>query len=99
MYFRVLGSLSLLSEGSAVVVRPGRQPLLVACLLAHANRVVRHGSLAEALWPGSAGVLREALRPVVSRVRRCLDTEAGGRARLITRTTGYELRVGPEELD
>lgn len=96
MEFRVLGPLEV-ADGDRVLDLGGfRQRLLLARLAVSANRVVSVDALLEDLWgdapPKDA---KDALQAQVSRARRAL----GERDRLVSRPSGYLLRLEPGELD
>jgi DNA-binding SARP family transcriptional activator/class 3 adenylate cyclase/tetratricopeptide (TPR) repeat protein len=95
MEFRILGPLEVLDNGRVVDVGAAKQRALLAVLLLNANRVVSTDSLIEALWgerpPATA---QKALQVYVSQLRKAV-----GRDRILTRSPGYELGVGPGELD
>jgi class 3 adenylate cyclase/tetratricopeptide (TPR) repeat protein len=95
MDFRILGPLEVLDDGRTLDLGGAKQRATLAMLALHANRVVAHERLIEALWdekpPDTA---RKALQVYVSQLRKVL-----GRERLETKPRGYLLRIGPEELD
>jgi DNA-binding SARP family transcriptional activator/tetratricopeptide (TPR) repeat protein len=95
MEFRILGPLEVLDNGRVVDVGAAKQRALLAVLLLNANRVVSTDSLIEALWgerpPATA---QKALQVYVSQLRKAV-----GRDRILTLSPGYELAVGPDELD
>ena len=95
MDFRILGPLEVLDDGRTLDLGGAKQRAALAVLALHANRVVAHERLIEALWdeepPDTA---RKALQVYVSQLRKVL-----GRERLETKPRGYLLRLGPEELD
>ena len=95
MEFRILGPLEVWDKRAEVPVG-GRKPrALLTMLLLHPNEVVTADRLIDALWgmepPDGAAA---ALRLNVSRLRNALPG-----AVLSTRSPGYVLRVGPDELD
>jgi peptide/nickel transport system substrate-binding protein len=97
--FSVLGSVALKAGDVAVALGGARQRALLALLLLHANRVVAREEIIEALWghdPPAGGA--HAVETAVSRLRRALR-EAGAESRLVTRGSGYEIRVDADELD
>ncbi len=95
MDFRILGPLEVLDDGRTLDLGGAKQRAALAVLALHANRVVAHERLIEALWdeepPETA---RKALQVYVSQLRKVL-----GRDHLETKPRGYLLRLGPEELD
>ena len=95
MDFRILGPLEVLENGHALDLGGAKQRAALTVLALHANRVVAHEQLIEALWeedpPETA---RKALQVYVSQLRKVL-----GRERLETKPRGYLLRLEPDELD
>jgi tetratricopeptide (TPR) repeat protein/DNA-binding SARP family transcriptional activator len=98
MRFGLLGPL-LVDDGTGgePPVAGARQRMLLAALLVHANRVVPAERLADIVWDGAPPAGAAALRTQVMRLRRVLGSEAA--ARVITRTPGYMITLGIEELD
>ena len=95
MEFRILGPLEVVDDGRSISIRRGKEQALLAYLLLHANEVVPSDRLIDALWderppPTAAKILQNA----VSHLRREL-----GENRLLTRDSGYVLRVEKGELD
>jgi DNA-binding SARP family transcriptional activator/tetratricopeptide (TPR) repeat protein len=95
MEFRILGPLEVLDDGRVLELGGQKQRALLAVLLLHANEVVSSDRLIEAVWeerpPPTAG---KALQVYVSQLRKLLGNE-----RVQTKTPGYLLRVGSDELD
>ena len=93
--FRILGPLDVRENGQPVDVGGGKQRALLAVLLLGGNEIVSTDRLIDALWgenpPASAP---NSLHAYVSRLRRVL-----GAGRLLRSGHGYQLVVGPEELD
>ena len=98
MRYRVLGPLEIEADGELLALGGAKQRALLALLLMHANEVVSRDVLLEDLWGehGACGTVH-GLEVLVSRVRKCLA--ASGVQPLATRPSGYELQVGPDELD
>jgi YVTN family beta-propeller protein len=93
--FRILGPLEVVDDGRPVPIRRGKEQALLVYLLLSANEVVPSGRLVDALWderppPTASKILQNA----VSHLRRQL-----GDGRLVTRDSGYVLRVDEDELD
>jgi YVTN family beta-propeller protein len=93
--FRILGPLEVVDEGRPVSIRRGKEQALLVYLLLYANEVVPSGRLIDALWeerppPTASKILQNA----VSHLRKQL-----GDGRLVTRDSGYVLRVDENELD
>jgi DNA-binding SARP family transcriptional activator/tetratricopeptide (TPR) repeat protein len=95
--FRVLGPLDVRCRDVAVPLGGTRQRELMALLLVHRNAVVSKDRLADELWGERAGAdAGHALQALVSRLRSALGPVA---SRLVTRSPGYLLEVGDDELD
>ena len=97
MDFRILGPVEVHAQGRPLVIARGRQRALLALLLLNAGEPISRDRLIEGLWgerPPDGAV--KTLQAVVSRVRRALGTEA---VRLVSGSSGYQLRVEPDELD
>lgn len=97
--FRVLGPLEVWRGGPAILLGAPKQRVLLAALILRANRVVTADTLLELLWddhpPATA---RNTLHTLVRRLRRVLaadEIENRGTAeeRLVTRPSGYSLRI------
>src|SRR5262245_32323262 len=95
MRYGILGALELEDGSGAVRLGARKQRVLLICLLVRANEVVSTDDLIEALWgsepPRSASKL---LQVYVSQLRRVLESGA-----LETRSPGYVLHVGADDLD
>ena len=95
MEFRILGPLEVLSEGQSLDLGGAKQRALLAVLLVHANSVVSHDRLIDALWEDDPpDTAQKALQVHVSGLRKLV-----GKERLETRPPGYLLRVEEDELD
>ncbi|MEU5943326.1 winged helix-turn-helix domain-containing protein [Micromonospora sp. NPDC047548] len=99
MEFRVLGAVEAWSGGVRVDVGARQQRLVLAVLALEANRVVSVDRLIDLVWaqapPTSA---RGTVQALVSRLRAALRA-AGGAAEIVSRGTGYLLRVEPLAVD
>jgi DNA-binding SARP family transcriptional activator len=96
--FCLLGPLLVRRGGVAVPVPRGKQRVILAMLLLNAGQVVRVDALAEALWgsgPPSSGPV--AVQNYVMRLRNTLGD--ADRDRIITKPSGYLIRVEADELD
>jgi DNA-binding SARP family transcriptional activator len=89
--YRILGPLSVAGN----TVTAGRDRVVLAMLLLHADRVVGAGELIDAVWgedpPSTA---RGQLQTCVSRLRRTLPS-----AVIATDPAGYRLCCGPDDVD
>jgi len=93
--FRILGPLEVVDDGRPVSIRRGKEQALLVYLLIHANQIVPSARLIDGLWgerppPTASKILQNA----VSHLRKQL-----GDGRLLTRDSGYLLRVEEGELD
>jgi DNA-binding SARP family transcriptional activator len=95
MEFRILGPLEVWDGGGEVSLG-GRKPrALLAVLLLHPNEVVSAERLIDELWgEDSRERAAAALRVNVSRLRKALSQDV-----LTTRSPGYVVQIGPDELD
>lgn len=95
MEFGVLGPLRVNGGDVALAAKPR---IVLAALLLHANHVVPVDALIDAVWddepPSSA---RITLQGYVKLLRRSIEAPAD--KRVVTRSAGYLIRVGPGELD
>ena len=97
----VLGELTVVRDGRAVVVTgPGRRALL-GLLAANAGHVVTIGRIVEGLWgeaPPASAV--KVVQTHVSQLRRALEPDRDGDWQvLVTRPSGYVLMAGPDGVD
>ena len=102
MEFLILGPLEARVGGRKLPLGGVKQRSLLAMLLLHAGEPVSSDRLIEALWPGSGRRdSAKALSMAVARLRRVLEPASAGDGYrvLVTRPPGYELRIGPDELD
>lgn len=103
MEFLILGPLEVRTAGRPIALAGPKQRALLAILLLHANEVVSTDRLIEDLWgddPPETGIA--ALQMRVSALRKVLrehDQRSSPGDLLVTRSPGYVLRVGPDELD
>lgn len=99
MEFRVLGTLEIRDSAGRLLASPRRkQRLLLAVLLLRANTPVSTETLLDLLWPAAApSSARANLHSYVSDLRRLLHADE--QPRLWREAGGYQLRVGPDELD
>jgi DNA-binding SARP family transcriptional activator len=101
--YRILGPLEVIDDGQPISLGPAKQRTLLAVLVTRANEAVSTDELVDALWgsepPASAP---NAIQVHISHLRRTLEAgdgpPKGGRV-LVTKSPGYMLRVGEEELD
>jgi DNA-binding SARP family transcriptional activator len=97
--FRILGPLEVTVTGHPLAIGGARTREVLALLLLNANRVVSADSLADQLWPNLTRERATAnLQVRLAELRRALRS-FGEDDRLETRTPGYVLHVGPDELD
>ena len=101
MYYRLLGQLEVVTDDGRVVAFGGeKERVALATLLLAANRPVSTDRLIDALWgerpPQRAA---NALQAHMSRVRKKLGAAVEQAGVLRTEPSGYQLTVGPGELD
>lgn len=101
MEFRILGPLEVREKGEALPLGGAKQRALLAVLLLHANEAVSADRLIDALWGERAPEkAAHTLQVYVSQVRKALRSAGdGARDVLVTRPSGYLLRVQTNELD
>jgi DNA-binding SARP family transcriptional activator/class 3 adenylate cyclase/predicted alpha/beta hydrolase len=101
--FLVLGPLEVHERDRPIKLGSAKQRLLLAALLVHANTVLSVDRLADILWGDDLPVDAAAtVQNHVSRLRAVLEPgrAAGGPgSMLLTRPTGYELRVEQDQVD
>ena len=94
--FRILGPLEVVGPDGPIQLGGPKQRATLAILLLNANRVVSIDRLADDLYAGRAPVTAATqVHRQISELRKLLGKEA----RLETRTPGYVLHVGGEQLD
>ncbi|MGR8010688.1 BTAD domain-containing putative transcriptional regulator [Streptomyces hypolithicus] len=97
MRYRILGRLDVHNGTQWSAPTAAKQRAVLGCLLINANHFVSAEALIWELWgdhvPDTAA---KSLQVYVHRLRRSLGT---GQGSLLTRPTGYELTVHPDELD
>ena len=95
MEFRILGPLEVEDDGRLLKLGGAKQRAVVAVLLLQANDVVPREHLIDDLWGGSPPeTATTALQVYVSRLRKLLGAD-----RIVTRGSGYALRVESGEHD
>jgi WD40 repeat protein/DNA-binding SARP family transcriptional activator len=99
MDVRLLGPVEASVDGRAVAVGAGKPRALLAMLALNAGSTVSSDRLIDGLWgdppPATAAKL---VQLHVSQLRKALAAAGNGK-QIVTRGHGYELRLGPEELD
>ncbi|HET6836099.1 MAG TPA: extracellular solute-binding protein [Acidimicrobiales bacterium] len=103
MEFEVLGRLAARRDGVDVALGSFKQRSLLALLLIHANEVVATDRIIDELWGDHPVSDRQnALWVHVSNLRSALEPARQKRSEgtlLLTRSPGYLLRIGTDELD
>ncbi|GAA3849444.1 BTAD domain-containing putative transcriptional regulator [Saccharothrix violaceirubra] len=101
MEFRILGPFEVHGATGRARLGGAKQTALLATLAVRANRLTTVDHVVESTWADSPPVgVTAAVHTYVSRLRRAFDAvEDDGGARIVTRPTGYLLRLAPDELD
>ena len=95
MEFRILGPLEVISNGQTIDLGGAKQRALLAVLLLDANDVISNDRLIDGLWEDDPPeTAHKALQVYISGLRKLV-----GKERLQTRSPGYLLEVGEDELD
>src|SRR5215213_1439781 len=95
MEFLILGALELRDRGRPVPPPPPKERALLAFLLVNANRLVTADELVDALWGESPPkTALDSLHNLVFKLRQRI-----GRGVVVTRPTGYLLKVEPWRID
>ena len=93
--FAILGPLEAREDSEPIPLGGPKQRALLAMLLLEAGRVVSTDRLVEALWEGDPPATAVAsLQNFVAQLRKALGPDV-----VETRTPGYLVRLGPEQLD
>jgi len=97
----VLGPLEVAEDRRLVDLGGSRPRALLALFLLHRNEVVALDRIVEELWAGQPPKTAEqAVRVYVSNLRKVLEPGGPDEPRmLVTRGSGYVLRVGPGDVD
>ncbi len=94
MDIRLLGPVEASVDGRAVAVGAGKPRALLALLALHAGSTVSSDRLIEGLWDEPPATAVKLVQLHVSQLRKAI-----GAAGIVTRGHGYQLRLGPEDLD
>jgi len=98
-YFRLLGPLEVIVGDHPLELGAPRQRAIMAMLLLEANHVVPVNRLVDAVWDDDPPVTaRSQIQMCVSALRRLLDDRSGVPV-IMTRPSGYMLRVPDDALD
>jgi DNA-binding SARP family transcriptional activator/tetratricopeptide (TPR) repeat protein len=101
--YRILGPLEVIDGGQRLRLGGVKQRAVLAILLLNANRVVSVDRLVDDLWEGRPpGSAIGTLQTYVSHLRDLLEPRRDRRTAaqvLVTRSPGYLLRVGADDLD
>ncbi|WP_188316844.1 AfsR/SARP family transcriptional regulator [Solihabitans fulvus] len=100
MEFRILGPVEAWGSAGQARLAGAKQVALLSTLLLHANQVVSVDRLVDAVWADEPPVtVTAALQTYVFRLRRTLSAVEPDAGLRLTFTSGYRLRVEPDELD
>jgi DNA-binding SARP family transcriptional activator len=88
------------ADGREVAITAGRERILLAMLLLHANQPLSTDLLVDTIWatevPHNA---RNQLQTCIHRLRRHLHEPGSDRQLIVTEPAGYRINVDPEDLD
>ncbi|MFL5894672.1 MAG: BTAD domain-containing putative transcriptional regulator [Thermoleophilaceae bacterium] len=97
MEFRLLGPLEVVTDDGAADVGAGKRRALLTYLLINADEVVSAERLIDGLWGEHApATAAKSVHVYVSQLRKALHANGD---LLVTRGSGYELKLGAHELD
>ena len=101
MEFHLLGELEVVDGDRAVPLGQGRRRALLALLLLHRNEIVPAERLIDELWDGRPpATAAKGLQVQISQLRKDLvPLGAANGTALLTRSNGYVLEVGPDDVD
>jgi DNA-binding SARP family transcriptional activator len=97
MELRLLGPIEVREHGRALAIGGDRERLVLAVLLLNADRLTSTTQLVDAVWPDPPPSAKPQLHNLISNLRRRL--RAAGDGFIVARPSGYELRLGGNELD
>ncbi len=98
--FQLLGPLRITENGRVASINARKVATLLAVFLIRANEVVSTEQLVAELWGYSPPRRAVAgLHVYVSQLRKFLAANGRDCADLVTRSPGYLMRIGPDELD
>jgi DNA-binding SARP family transcriptional activator len=93
--FRILGPLEVWKDGEPLQLGSRKQRTALVVLLLSARHVVSIDQLVDALWGATPPrTALTSLQNFVSHLRKLLGSEV-----LVTKPSGYQLEVGPEQID
>jgi DNA-binding SARP family transcriptional activator/tetratricopeptide (TPR) repeat protein len=99
MEFRLLGPVEIVSDAESIAITAARQETVLAVLLLEAGRVIPVGRLVDAIWDDEPPTTaRSQVQICVSALRRIL-ARAGEGVAILTRPSGYLLRLPAGMLD
>ncbi|HEY8473311.1 MAG TPA: BTAD domain-containing putative transcriptional regulator, partial [Natronosporangium sp.] len=100
MRFRILGPIRVDLGGRELALTAGRERMLLAILLLHANQLVTGARLIDAIWPNDLPRhARNQLQGCVSRLRKRLAGAGFTGQLIVTEPTGYRAVIEPDDLD
>ncbi|MEU2663899.1 BTAD domain-containing putative transcriptional regulator [Micromonospora sp. NPDC007220] len=98
MKYGILGPLEVVHGTETVQLGGPRDRVILAMLLLEANQVIPVERLIDAVWDDPPSTARGQVQICISNLRRRLQA-VSGRDLIDTRSPGYLLNVGPDELD
>jgi DNA-binding SARP family transcriptional activator/CheY-like chemotaxis protein len=97
--FRLLGPVTVVHQGRALVLGPPQQRFILATLALEVNRLVPVERLVELVWPDPPRTASHAVRVCVSRLRSVLAAVPPTEVELVGGRSGYTLRAEPQSID
>ncbi|MFJ9434242.1 AfsR/SARP family transcriptional regulator [Streptomyces sp. NPDC101490] len=99
MRFQLLGPLEVVGPGGPALITAERQRIVLAVLLLEPNRIVPVGRLVDAVWGASPPPTARAQIQICVSIVRASMAKAGLPDIIRTRSPGYLVEVGDDELD
>ncbi|MFE7563014.1 BTAD domain-containing putative transcriptional regulator [Kitasatospora sp. NPDC057500] len=100
MLYEILGSFCVVVDGERALLESRKLEILLAVLLIRADHVVNFGSLVTELWDAEPPSRAAAgIHVNISRLRKFLKQRRPAGGQIITRSPGYMLQLGPDEVD
>jgi DNA-binding SARP family transcriptional activator len=100
MRYEILGSVRVVDGESALHISARKIEILLATLLIKRNETVSTDQIVGEVWgENPPNRVRASLHVYISKLRKFLEARGGQGSRIVTRSSGYSLLVGADELD